>query len=207
MILIFFVINLFISILNAWGCGRTWDSTKAKGGGAHFMNWMGAIMACSGFTWCYMVVFGFVATQIPYTSGEGAEAVTAPLLDAASLQAFADLGYLVIIFPILGSGLAITISSWRALARRRSAGNFVVTGWNTFAQIHNTYNAVQAIPGVWARLGDFFGGKSSSSSSDGKGKIVVILVALAVLGGLLTTYGIIQATRRSVLVNESMRAA
>jgi hypothetical protein len=206
MILIFFVINLVISIFNAWGCGRTWDSTKAKGGGAHFMNWMGAIMAGSGFTWCYMVVFGFVATQVPWTTGEGAEAVTAPLLDAASLQAFADLGYLVIIFPILGSGLAITISSWRMFARRRTVGGGLVTGWNTFAQIHNTYNAVQAIPGVWGRLGDFFGGKSSSSSSDGKGKIVIILVALAVLGGVLTTYGIIQATRRAVLVNEGLRA-
>lgn len=207
MILVFFVINLAISIFNAWGVGRTWDSTKAKRGGAHFMNWMGATMAACGFTWCYMVVFGFVASQIPWTTGEGAEAVTEPLLDPASLQAFADLGYLVIIFPILGSGLAITIHSWRAFARRRTIGGGLVAGWNTFAQIHNTYHALQAIPGVWSRLGDFFGGKSSSSSSDGKNKIVIILVAAAVLGGILTTYGIVQATRRSVLVHESLKAA
>jgi hypothetical protein len=204
MILVFFVVNLLISILNAWGVGRTWDSTKAKGGLAHFMTWMGAIMAACGFTWCYMVVFGFAATHI--TTTDDATGVTSPLLDAASLQAFYDLGYLVIIFPILGSGLAITISSWRAFARRRSLGTGAVAGWNTFAQIHNTYRAVQAIPGVFERLGDFFGGKSSSSSGDGKGKIVVILVAVAVLGGILTTYGIVQATRRAALLNEAARS-
>jgi len=200
MILVFFILNLGISIFNAWGVGRTWDSTKAKGGGAHFMNWMGAIMSASGFTWCYLVVIGFICTQVPWTTGEGAEAVTAPLLDPVSLQAFADLGYLIIIFPILGSGLAITISSWRAVARRRSAGGFAVAGWNTFAQGYNTYNAIQAIPGVWSRLGDFFGGKSSSSSGDGKNKLVLLLVAI------VTTYGIVQATRRSVVVNDSLRA-
>lgn len=206
MILVFFVINLLISIFNAWGVGRTWDSTKAKGGGAHFMNWMGAIMSASGFTWCYMVVLGFVASQIPWTTGEGAEAMTAPLLDPASLQAFYDLGYLAIIFPILGSGLAITVSSWRAFARSRSVGGGLVAGWNTFAQVHNTVRAVQAIPGVFERLGGFFGGKSSSSGGDGKNKLVILLVAVAVLGGVLTTYGIVQATRRSVLLEESMRA-
>jgi hypothetical protein len=84
-------------------------------------------------------------------------------------------------------------------------GGGLVAGWNTFAQVHNTYRAVQAIPGVFSRLGDFFGGKSSSGG-DGKNKLVIILVAVAVLGGILTTYGIVQATRRSVLVKDSMRA-
>jgi len=200
MIFVIFIINLFISIANAWGVGRTWDSTKAKGGLAHFMTWMGATMAACGFTWCYLVIIGFVATQIPWTTGEGAEAVTAPLLSGESLQAFYDLGYLAIIFPVLGSGLAITISSWRAFARRRTVGGGLVAGWNTFAQVHNVYHAVQALPGVFERLGGFFGGKSSSSSGDAKNKIVLVLVAIAVLGGVLTTYGIIQATRRSELL-------
>lgn len=202
MILVFFFLNLLISIANAWGCGRTWDSTKAKGGGAHFMNWMGATMAASGFTWCYLVVIGFIATNIHHT--DKVTKVVKPYLDPVALQAFCDLGYLVIILPILGSGLAITVASWRAVARRRSAGNIAITGWNTFAQVHNMYTAAQAIPGVWERLGGFFGGKSSSN--DGKNKLVIALVAIAVLGGLLTTYAIVQGARRGALLSERLRA-
>lgn len=207
MIAVLFAINFAISWFNAWTCGTTWDSTKAKGGAAHFMNWMGAIMSASGFTWCYLVVLGFLGSITPaawFIEPEAGEVVTGMLLDAAQLQAFYDLGYLVIILPILGSGLAITVQTWRYFARQRhrTAGDYAITGWNTFAQVHNTYEAIQNVPSVVGRLGDFFG---SSDSEDGKGAIVALLVILAVCGGVLTTFGIIQARRKAVILEDYRR--
>ena len=210
MIAFIFALNFVISWFNAWACGTTWDSTKIKGGAAHFMNWMGAIMSASGFTWCYLVIIGLLGSITPAAwvmSPEEGEVITGMLLDPASLQAFYQLGYLIIIFPILGSGLAITVQTWRHMARRRAAGtagagDYAITGWNTFAQVHNMYSAVRNVPSAFEGVGSFFGG---SDSKDGKGTIVIVLVILAVLGGILTTFSIIQARRRAVILEDYSR--
>ncbi len=199
MIILFFFLNAAISWFNAWSCGRVWNSTKAQGGLAHFMNWMGAIMAASGFTWCYLVLFGFVGTLIPVTR-DGQETV---LLDPPMLEAFAKLGYLMVIGPVIGSGLAITIHSWRAFARSRTFGNGAIAGWNTYAQISNMYSAAQHIPDAFDGIGKFFGGKDSK---DGKGMIVVLLVALALLAGVLTTIAILKSAAESAMLAEYYKA-
>ena len=204
MILVLLLLNFAISWVNAWGCGATWDGSKAKGGLAHFMNWMGAVMSASGFTWCYLVVVGAVGTLITVTNEE--TGIAAPLLEPAMAQSFYDLGYIIIIFPILGSGLAITVASWRSFARRRTLGRGLLTGWNTYAQANNTYHAVRSIPGVFDRLGRFFGKGSGGKIDDSKGMIVVLLVVLALFGGVLTTYGILQAKRRTVRQSERRMA-
>jgi hypothetical protein len=211
MIVLLWFVNLAISWFNAWSVGTTWDSAKAKGGAAYFMNWMGAIMSASGFTWCYLVVLGLLGSVTPmswFVEAEPGVEVVGTLLDQAALQAFADLGYLVIILPILGSGLAITVQTWRHFARKRhrTAGDYAITGWNTFAQVHNTYSAMRHIPGALDGVGSYFGG-GSSSSSDGnnRGLIVIILVVLAVLGGCLTTFSIVQARRRAVVLEDYRR--
>lgn len=203
-------LNLVISALNAWGCGSTWDASRAKGGVAHFMNWMGAVMSASGFTWCYLVVFGLLGSVLPLSWFTAIEAGQEGemLLDAAALTAFIELGYLVIIFPILGSGLAITIQSWRrlAMARQRRFGDYAVTGWNTAAQVHNLATAFRHVPGIFDSLGEFFSGSFSSSSGSkdkGRGLIVIVLVTLAVAAGCLTTFAIIQARRRAVIWAEA----
>lgn len=211
MIAVVWVLNFVISWFNAWSCGTTWDGAYAKGGAAYFMNWMGAIMSASGFTWCYLVVLGFLAAVTPaslFITPEEGQVVTGMLLDAASLEAFFQLGYLVIILPILGSGLAITVQTWRGLARRRAqrqagAFDYAITGWNTYAQVHNTYSALRHIPSAFDGVGSFFSGKDSK---DGKGLIVILLVVLAVGGGILTTFSIIQSRRRAVIL-ESYRTS
>lgn len=212
MILILWGLNFWISWSNAWGCGSTWDSTRARGGIAHFMNWMGVIMSAAGFTWCYLVLLGLLGAVTPMSWVAGAEegVETKMLLDATALQAFFDLGYLVIIFPILGSGLAITISTWRSFARSRQRrfGDYAIVGWNTFAQVENTISAMREVPGVLDRLWDFFPGSDGGSDSRGKGKvqlIVVVLVAMAICAGCLTTYSILQARRRAVILDDYNR--
>ena len=208
MIMLLWVLNFAISWFNAWSCGRTWEGTKNKGGGAHFMNWMGAIMSAAGFTWCYLLVIATIGSVIENTPDESEPIPTNPemYVSPEMMQAVMDLGYLVIIFPILGSGLAITIQSWRHFARRHSLGNGAVAGWNSFAQVHNMYSAVQHVPDVYGRLSGFFAGGSSRSSSDNKkGTIVILLVALAVLGGIMTTFAIIKVTARNYRQQEFLK--
>lgn len=193
MLLLIWILNFAISWLNAWGCGKTWNETKHNGGIPHFMNWMGAIMSASGFTWCYMVIAAFAGSVIPFEQDDG---TSAPLLTAVQVQAFCDLGYLMIIVPIIGSGLAITIHSWGVFYRRRSLGDGAVAGWNTFAQIYNIASAFQHVPQASKGVLGFFG------DSDEKGKgLVLLLAVLAVAGGILTTSMIIRGTARRTAFN------
>ena len=199
MLLLFFILNFGISWLNAWGCGKTWASTHARGGSAHFMNWMGAIMSASGFTWCYLVLVTIAGAAIPIENEE--TGLSAPLLSPEMAQAVFDLGYLVIILPVLGSGIAITVASWRQFARSRSLLDGGIAGWNTYAQISNIYSAVEHVPDAFGNVTSFFGGSSKSDKKGGL--IIVLLVVLAVIGGILTTFAIIRSTARNAVLYES----
>jgi hypothetical protein len=205
MIVVLWFLNMVISWFNAWGCGKTWAETRAAGGMPHFMNWMGAIMSASGFTWCYTILACVLGAGITHE----VDGKVVPYLGPDAVAAVAGLGYMMVIFPILGSGLAITLHSWGVFWRRRSLGSGAIAGWNTFAQASNLYSAAQDIPRVWDMLGDFFGSKKSSSSgSDKNGAVLVVVIALfALLAGVLTTYTILTATARSTARERAVKYA
>lgn len=180
-----FVLNFGISWFNAWSVGRSWAETRAVGGFPRLMAWCGAIMSASGFTWCYLIVLALAAQQFEW-------------LDAEHIQGMLSLGYLVIILPVLGSGLGITVQSWAHFARRRDLMSGGIAGYNTFAQAYNTYQAVKGIPTAFSNVLNIF--DSDSSDDSGKsaaGKLVILLVVLAVMAGTLTTTMIIRTTARS----------
>jgi hypothetical protein len=188
MIFLLVLINFAISWFNSWSVGRGWAESKARGGWPRFMSWMGAIMAASGFTWCYLIILAVIIYMTGY-------------LDEQYVEAMLALGYLVIILPVLGSGLAITVDSWGYFWRRRTFGSGAVAGYNTFAQVYNTYQAARAIPEAFGKVFDVFGGsskrRSSSSKNDGAAALLVIaLVVVALLGGILTAAAIIRSTAR-----------
>jgi hypothetical protein len=143
-ILLLWVWNFAISILNAWICGKTWNESKHAGGLPRFMNWCGAVMSASGFTWCYLLVIGFFGATIPIIKNE--EGVRETLLTVEQLHVFMDLGYLVVIFPILGSGLAITVHAWGVFWRRRRITDGAVAAYDTFAMIYNISSALRHVP-------------------------------------------------------------
>jgi hypothetical protein len=189
--------NFAISWLNAWGCGKSWTETKRFGGMAHFMNWMGAIMSASGFTWCYTLLACFVGSQFTHT----VDGKVVPYLTQPQVMAVVQAGYLLVIFPIIGSGIAITIHSWVAFKRNKSFGNAALASYNTFADIYNIYEATRAVPEAAKGLGKFF-------DSDDAGKNLVILIVIAaLLGGILTTYTILTSTARSTARERALRYA
>ena len=197
LIVVLLFLNFAISWFNAWGCGKTWNETKAAGGIAHFMNWMGAVMSASGFTWCYLLIAGFLGSVIPF---EHKNHVKGPLLTPEMLQPFADLGYLVVILPIIGSGLAIMLHTWGVFWRERNLRNGAAAGWNTFANFSNIYGAARHAPDALSGVSKFFKNDKNDESSKA---IVLVLVIGAALGGILTTRAIIKATARSTALNRA----
>ncbi|OGJ58377.1 hypothetical protein A2635_03580 [Candidatus Peribacteria bacterium RIFCSPHIGHO2_01_FULL_51_9] len=186
--LVILVLNFGISWFNAWSVGRAWADSKAAGGLARLVVWCGAIMSACGFTYVYLVLLVL-----------GASAFVDPeYLPPEYVQGAFELGYVIIIIPIIGSGIGITIHSICVAWRTRRLRDMGIAGWNIFAQSYNTYSAVRNLPGVFEHLGKLFKG------GDGKGKallFMVLLVVLAVCGGILTTTLIVRSTARSYAWN------
>jgi hypothetical protein len=177
MLALLFVLNLVVSIFNAWSCGRAWTETRILGGWPRFMAWMGATMSAVGFTWCYAVVACFVGVSSGKLTPEQAQLVF-------------ELVYLAILFPLIGSGLAITVQSWVRFARERNWRNAGFAIYNTFADGYNLYNAVQHAPGMWDHVSKSL---FSKDSKDEKGSTALVLIGVLVLcAGVLTTALIIR---------------
>jgi hypothetical protein len=202
LVFLLLIFNFAVSWFNAWSVGRSWNETKAVGGISRFMAWCGAIMSASGFTWCYLVILTLINSVLPHKYA----------LPQKYADAVMALGYLAIILPVIGSGIAITIQSWAYFWRERTFKNGAVAGYNTFADIYNIYEAIDAIPDALSIVGKAFGGSSSSDDDDdsGSGKlvlIVIVLVILCLIGGILTTTVIIRCTARNEAQGQKLRAS
>lgn len=180
LVVFLFILNFVISWFNAWSVGKCWLESKAAGGFTHFVTWCGAIMSASGFTWCYTILLAIGATHVPYKGHM--------LLTPRYAGAVLELGYLVVILPIAGSGIGILIASWQNFMRSRSLLDGGIAGYNTFANVYNIYNASRAVPMVLRDLGGLLGKDKDKDS------IVYLLVILAALAGAMTTFAIVQAS-------------
>jgi hypothetical protein len=193
MIALLLILNFAISWLNAWGCGKAWNETKHVGGFAHFMNWMGAIMSACGFTWCFMFVLAFIGSALTYDPATYVIKHEWYVVTPEAVKYTLELGYMVVILPIIGSGLAITMDSWAYFYHKRTVGSGLVAGYNTLADAYNIYTAARAIPAFSEDLGKMLWG----DKDDNKSAIVILLVAVALVGGILLTRKIILATAAS----------
>lgn len=177
LVFLILLLNFGISIWNAVAVGNAWVESKHSGGWPRFMTWMGALMSALGFTWCYLIVLVFAAMAFGY-------------LDERAAEAGLYLGYIVVVPGILFSGVMIMIDSWARAYRQRTVANVGVAGYNTFANIYNTYNAIRTIPEAFENVLDFF--KSSSKNKDSQSAaLVILLVILALFGGVITTWMIV----------------
>jgi len=167
------ILNAVISAWNAYSSGAYLTESKIIGGWTRFIVWCGLVMSACGFTWCYLTVFGLIG-------------ITTGKLTPEQLEALFNLGYLMILLPLLGSGLGIWIHSLVEAYRRRTFGSVAVAGWNTFAQAHNTWSAAKNAPNAIDGLFKFFGGKKGSRKNDG-GAVVILLAILALSAGIITT--------------------
>lgn len=177
---VIWLINFGISFWNARIVGLIWVEAKEVGGFANALKWGGAIMAFCGFLWCYVIVEAFVGhwlfpdTVTPYV-----------------MNGMFALSYLIIIFPVLGIGFAFTATSIYNAWVKRDLPSMGIAAWNTFAQVHNTYQAFEGVPKAAGIVGDLFKPKGSSDKNGAAVLVVILLVALAAIAAFFTTAGII----------------
>jgi len=191
------LLNLVISFWNASVVGRYWTEKKDLPGWMRFMMWCGAIMATCGFFVVYVTIITMVMHDLHLfetlsmmlfkieMTAETAETLT---------QNIFDLAYLIVVFPILGTGMCIWINSLAAAYIRRDLTSVGIAGWNTFAQVHNTVNAVRYVPQATSSL--FKSIKIKGKGAAGLAYIVLFLLPIVVsLGGAIaTTAAIIKAS-------------
>lgn len=183
---IVWILNFAISWWNARVVGLVWVETKQMGGLPRFMTWMGWIMSASGFTWCYLVVLLFGAYYAQPALLEPGEPM---ILQPQDIMGGFALGYLIIMPGVLFSGLMIWIDSLVQAWQRRDMASMGRAAWNTFAQVHNTYSAIEGTPEALRAVGKLFEGRGND-----KGKallLIIILVIMAVVSGILTTSAIV----------------
>lgn len=180
------LLNIGISAWNAYSVGAYWTESKIIGGWMRFVTWCGAVMSACGFTWSYFVI----ASMIGVSTGK---------LDPESAQLMFELGYLVIILPVIGSGLGITAHSIAVVYRSRRFGDIAIAGYNTFAQAHNMYRAAKDAPGILQHVIDGLGKKKSSKDSGGV--VVVLLVIIMLCAGALTTAAIVRWADKRVALD------
>jgi len=189
MLIVFLILfNFLISVLNCWYVGRVWAESQVIGGWMRFVTWCAAVMGTCGFIWCNTLVFGYLASThvglLPHKYQ-----LTDPYLELLF-----DIGYVIVIFPILGSGLGIWLDSVKEAYKRRDGLSIGVAGYNTFAQAYNTYEAVKFLPTVFKKIG------KSIEDSDNKllmGTVYSVLI-LSVGGGVGLAYYIIHTTAQKV---------
>jgi hypothetical protein len=171
------ILTFGISWWNAYVAGKTWVESRVIGGFIRVVTWSAAIQSACGFT----MVLAFALGGLGYALG---------LVGMPVLHLLANMTYLLIILPILGSGLVITIHSWIIAYRERSILGMGVASYNTFAQAYNTYEAIDGI-------GNAFGVVWNAVSKDDEDTnpilgIAVVLLCAAAAGGIMLTMGIIK---------------
>ena len=152
------------------------------------------IQSAIGFTYVYAFIVGYIAVSTGY-------------LPAAMLGVLLNLMYVMIVVPLIGSAIIITIQSWITAARDRSLMNLGVAGWNTFATAYNTYNAVQSFGPALDSVQQGLGGVLGDGDSDDNAARVILLAAIVLLAGVLTTSVIIRRYEASLPVSEEVRNA
>lgn len=200
MLIVFLLLwNFLISWLNCWYVGKTWAESKVIGGWVRFVTWCAAVMGACGFIWCNMLVVGFLASTHVGLLGKYA-------LTDKYLEFLFNIGYVLIIFPILGSGMGIWLDSVKEAYKRRDGLSIGVAGYNTFAQVYNTYEAAKFLPEVFKTIG-----KTLDDSDDAKGKlgllVAYICLAISVGGGVGLAYYIIHTTaKKQALAHQAVAA-
>lgn len=139
LLVILWAVNCAISVWNSYATGKVWVPAKHAGGWPRFMAWMGYTMASVGFSWCFFVLFGEVALAAGKITPDQADLLF-------------SLAYVVLVPCILFSGYAIMFQSWAVAYHRRTLGSTGVAAYNTYANIHNTFHAVDNFPKAFGKV-------------------------------------------------------
>jgi hypothetical protein len=141
------------------------------GGGYRFMAWMGYLMASLGFSWNILILVGMVL-------------VSAGKITPEQADLFFQIGYVILVPGFLFSGYAIMFQSWANAYRQHSVKNLAVAAYNTYANVHNTFNAINDFPKAFSSVLKAFTGGSGKNKANG---LILFLALVCVLSGFIIT--------------------
>lgn len=188
-------LNVLISVWNCYAVGTAWKDTMAMGGWFNkLVLWSAVIQSGVGFS--MPILIGLTYGSVTYlTTGE--KPSMTPEEAQQLIKWITSLWYLSVIFPILGSGLAIWAHSLRVAYQRRDFSSIANAGWNSYAQISNTMSAMKNIGFAFEDVKDIFSALADSGSSSNKSKakpaaLAVVLVIISLFAGFLIAFGLVR---------------
>lgn len=159
--------NLFVCASNAYYAGRTWN----EGAGM----WMKCVLWAA----LIMSVCGFAEVLAISISGIG---LLAHFITQAQFKIILELVYGTIIVPVLGTGLIITIESWRQFVRDKDWMSGASATYNTLAMASNIYSLSKSGGSIFKDIGKFL------SSDDEDNWIIYLIVGTAFVVSFGLTY-------------------
>lgn len=182
------IVNFGISWWNAYAAGKYLTESKAMGTWFRVLTWSVLIMSMCGFTWVYLTILTLLSLIFNILPVEAAEAMF-------------KLGYLIIIGPVIGSGLTIGIDSLATAWRTKKFGDIGIAGWNTYAQANNIWEASRNAPGFAVDVWEFFKSDDDEAADTLVKAIVIGLVIVALCSGIMTTMQIARRSDKKVSIN------
>jgi hypothetical protein len=197
-------LNLVISIANAYFCGRALPFAKLNGGWLKVLVYSGITMSTCGFAWCLLIPVALGCHFVPPAFGYEA-------MPMEYVKFMLQVGYIVIIGPVLVSGLFITIDSWIQAVRNPGLLTGGTAVYNTWAMVHNATEAMTAVPKALSEIGEVLS-KTSSGDDKGWGGYALLLVGLCLVSAFLLTWWIVSksakaSARKFEVTLSEMRAA
>lgn len=184
------LLNTLISIWNCYVVGTAWKDVMAMGKPFDkVLLWSGVIQAGIGFSMPILIGLGWLTVGL-LTSGAKPELT--PAEGAQLMQWIFSFWYVAVIFPILGTGLAIWIHSVQVAMERRDFASIAAAGWNSFAQISNTVSAVSNLGGALGDVGEMFGALKGGDSKGKAAVLAIILVIIALVGGFMIAFALVR---------------
>lgn len=190
-LILLLLVNGIISFWNAKEAGKIWAEAQSLGGWIQTVTWCTVIQSALGFSYIYVYFLSTIAYKIH-------------VLSYSTISIIYDLSFFVIILPLVGTGSIMMIESWIQAKRERSLLSLGIAGWNTFASIYNAYHVIQNFSSAFNNVKNFFGDFSGDSDDDDKLNVIVI-VAVALLAGIITTMVIVQRYTGTLSIPESVR--
>ena len=180
-------LNVAIAWWNARVVGQCWNEREFMGWWMRAVLWSALVQSVVGFSCLFAPISLGIAVLLAQPTPEQ----TTYLIKFAM-----SFWYVTIIFPVLGTGLIITIQSWKEFARDRSWCNAAGAGWNTYAMASNVYDASKSLgPALDVVMDGLSALATPSSDDDAKSAIVRLALAailVSLLGSVLMTAWIVK---------------
>ncbi len=191
LIVLVLALNVIISLWNCYAVGTAWKDVMALGSKFEkLVAWSALVQSGVGFSMPILIALTYVTISV-LTVGE--KPTLTPAEGQQVLQSIFSLWYVAVIFPVIGTGFAITAHSLYIAYQRRDFRSIAIAGWNSFAQIHNTLSAINNLGGAFKNVGALFDGIGRSDDARVKiVAIVIILVIIALASGFMIAFALVR---------------